>query len=214
MKIDIIIPSLSRNKYSDKGDLAAWGNTTLLEWKISQVKKVIGVNNIYVATPDKKIITLCKKIGIQTLTRTKKLSNMYREISQKLSTEYLLWIYCTSPFLSDEILNKFVKNFKSNIKKYDTAITCLNEKEYFFFKNKSFNFNSKELAVERVKLDPLTKITNGACIVKNETLQKTGNIMGGKILFFQIDWLSSLEIKESKDIDMYKSLFSYYFQKK
>ena len=48
----------------------------------------------------------------------------------------------------------------------------------------------------------------------NETLQKTGNIMGGKILFFQIDWLSSLEIKESKDIDMYKSLFSYYFQKK
>jgi CMP-N-acetylneuraminic acid synthetase len=213
MIIDIIIPSLSRNKYSDKGDLTSWGNTTLLEWKISQAKKVIGINNIYVATPDKKIIALCKNIGVQTLTRTKKKSNMYLEISQKFSTECLLWIYCTSPFLSDKILNELVTNYKLNIKKFDTAITCLNEKEYFFFNNKSFNFSSKKLALERIKLDPLTKITNGACIVKNEILKKTGNIMGGKILFFEIDWLASLEIKESKDIDMYKSLFPYYFEK-
>ena len=30
MKIDIVIPALKKNRYSPKGDLANWGNTTLL----------------------------------------------------------------------------------------------------------------------------------------------------------------------------------------
>jgi len=213
MIIDIIIPALSKNQYSEKGDLTKWGNTTLLEWKISQAKKVISINDIYVATPDKKIIALCKTIGIKTIKRKKEISNMYYEISKKLSKRYLLWINCTSPFLSEKTLNKFVKNYKKNFKKFDSSITCFSEKEYFFFKNKSLNFNSKKPMVVRKKLIPLIKTTNGACIINSDIMKKTGNFLGNKTFFFKVDWLSSLEIKESKDIDMYKSLFSYYFEK-
>ena len=40
MDISIIIPATDKNKYHDKGDLSKWGSTTLLEWKISQAKKI------------------------------------------------------------------------------------------------------------------------------------------------------------------------------
>ena len=40
MKLNIIIPALEKNKYSTSGDLAPWGDTTLLEWKIYQAKKI------------------------------------------------------------------------------------------------------------------------------------------------------------------------------
>ena len=62
MKIDIVIPALKKNRYSPKGDLASWGNTTLLEWKISQAKKINDIQNIYVATPDNEIIIFCKQL--------------------------------------------------------------------------------------------------------------------------------------------------------
>ena len=38
-------------------------------------------------------------------------------------------------------------------------------------------------------------------------VKSSKNFIGKKPLFFQIDWLSSLEIKQSKDINIYNSFF-------
>ena len=61
-EINIIIPALEKNKYSEYGDLVYFGETTLLEWKISQAKKVDGIKNIYVTSSSNLIKNLCKKI--------------------------------------------------------------------------------------------------------------------------------------------------------
>jgi CMP-N-acetylneuraminic acid synthetase len=210
MKIDIVIPALKKNRYSPKGDLASWGNTTLLEWKISQAKKINDIQNIYVATPDNDLIYFCKELNIKTIFRKKKLSSMFYEISQKLYKRNILWLYCTSPFLSERTINKFVQKYKKNYKKYDSALTCTSEYEYFFYNNKSFNFNSKKSPIERSKVSPLIKITNGAYITNSEVTKGSKNFMGKKPLFFKINWLSSLEIKQSKDINIYNSFFQSY----
>mgnify|MGYP001307764142 CR=1 FL=1 len=39
-----IIPALEKNIYSNNGDLVNWGDSTLIEWKISQAKE----SNIFV----------------------------------------------------------------------------------------------------------------------------------------------------------------------
>ena len=49
--INIIIPALEKNKYSEYGDLVSFGETTLLEWKISQVKKVKEIKDIAATFP-------------------------------------------------------------------------------------------------------------------------------------------------------------------
>ena len=74
MKLNIIIPALEKNKYSTSGDLTSWGDTTLLEWKIYQAKKINNVNNIFVATPSKKIKALCKNLKINVISRKKNIS--------------------------------------------------------------------------------------------------------------------------------------------
>ena len=40
MNFSIVIPASEKNKYSKKGDLSNWGDTSLLEWKISQLKRL------------------------------------------------------------------------------------------------------------------------------------------------------------------------------
>ena len=46
MSIIAIIPALDQNNYSPLGDLHNWGDTTLLEWKVSQLNLVDKIDKI------------------------------------------------------------------------------------------------------------------------------------------------------------------------
>ena len=41
--IAVVIPALDNNQYYSDGDLVRFGDTTLLEWKISQIPTIIHV---------------------------------------------------------------------------------------------------------------------------------------------------------------------------
>ena len=58
--LSVVVPALDRNQYYSNGDLVAFGDTTLLEWKISQVLGFARKENVYVSTPSDKIIDLAK----------------------------------------------------------------------------------------------------------------------------------------------------------
>ena len=104
--INIIIPALEKNKYSEYGDLVSFGETTLLEWKISQVKRVKGIKDIYVTSSSNLIKNLCKKNDIKFLQRKPKiaLDKLHRILGKKFKNEYLLWVNPQHPFLLEKIL--------------------------------------------------------------------------------------------------------------
>ena len=108
-----IIPALSRNRYSKNGDLHSWGASTLLEWKLSQIKKVKNIKDIYVATPSKIIKDVCEKLGVKTIERSMKdnLHTFHEKISLKFKNSYLLFANTTSPFLSETIIDNFINSF-------------------------------------------------------------------------------------------------------
>ena len=65
--IAVVIPALDNNQYYSDGDLVRFGDTTLLEWKISQILGVTGKENIYVSTPSDKIIDLVQSYGVNLI---------------------------------------------------------------------------------------------------------------------------------------------------
>ena len=56
------------------------------------------------------------------------------------------------------------------------------------------------------------KVTNGAFISNTNNTLKTKNIIGQKPLLFNVDWLSSLEIKTNSEIDLFNLLIKEYFK--
>lgn len=216
MKISIVIPASDKNKYSTLGDLNFWGDTTLLEWKISQAKKVKNVDKIYVTSKSAKIQNIAKHNDVKVLGRDKvdNLKNLYRYASRKISSEYILWLNCTFPFLSESTINKFLKEFIKKNKNYDSAFMFHLEKEYFFKKNKPINFLSKNMITERNKIIPLKKISNGAFIFNKKYLLKNKNAFGEKPSFFKINWLESLEIKETNHIKSFANILDCFTEKK
>ena len=120
MKYIAIVPALKKNRYSEKGDLHSWGSSTLLDWKISQIKKIKQIEKIYVATPDKEIKNICKRLNVKYILRKSKdnLANFHFKIAKKFKNKHLLFIHTTSPFLSTATMEKALKKYKQARKKY------------------------------------------------------------------------------------------------
>ena len=213
-EINIIIPALEKNKYSEYGDLVYFGETTLLEWKISQAKKVDGIKNIYVTSSSNLIKNLCKKNNVKFLRRKPKISldKLHRLLGKKFKNEYLLWTNPTAPFFAGKDIYDFIIKFKKNSKKNDSAVTCLKEQEYFYYKNKSLNFDSSKNTVSRNKIKSLVKITGGAYLIKGSLAYQNGILLGKKPYFYYTNWLQSLELKTTKQIHLFNGLLENYLK--
>ena len=212
-KIICIIPALEKNIYSHKGDLANWGDTTLLEWKISQAQESKIFDKIYVSTPSIKISQIIKKIGIPTIKRKNESNvlDLYSNALKLFPESTLIFLSTTFPFISPKIINKIIRNF--NKKKYEAGFTSFNMNEYFFFKNKPLNFNYKEELKSRRKIKSLKKIVPAVTIIKSSKNSNIKNIFKDKNYFFEIDWLESLEINTPKDLDVFNLLIKEYLKK-
>ena len=98
MNISIVIPASEKNKYSKKGDLSDWGDTSLLEWKISQAKKVRNIKNIFVTTKSKLIKNIALNSGALVFGRNNK-DNLKIYISTHPKfLRIICFVNCTFPF--------------------------------------------------------------------------------------------------------------------
>ncbi len=215
MKTYIIIPALEKNNYSDKGDLLRWGDSNLLEWKIHQALQIKNISNVIVSSPSKNIQKITKKYKVKFHYRNKNLSinKLHYDLSRKYLNSFLLWLNPTSPFISPDIINKFLNKFIKNKKKFDSAVITKKEDEYFFYKRIPLNFNIKSKLISRKFVEPLLKVTNGAFISNTNHTVKTKSIIGRKPLLYNVDWLSSLEIKTNTEIDLFNLLIKEYFKR-
>ena len=108
---------------------------------------------------------------------------------------------------------QFIKNFNKVRSNHDCGIISKKENEYYFFKKKSLNFDSHSFSVSRKKVSELIKITNGAYLANAKISKKKKSLFGNKPYFFQVDWLSSLEIKTTEDLNSFNILIKDYINK-
>ncbi len=215
MKNYCIIPALEKNVYSKYGDLVNWGDSSLLEWKISQAKESKIFNEIIVSTPSKKIVNIAKKNNVGFLLRKKNLSleKLYVNTALKLRNRQLTWLSPTFPFISPYTIKKCVENFNKIKNRNDSYMTAIRDSEYFFYKKKALNFNFNKKVISRRKITPIMKLVPAVIIINSQTIIKKKNIFGNKPNFYEIDWFSSLEINTPNDIDIFNLLIKEYFKK-
>ena len=212
-KIICIIPALERNMYSELGDLVNWGETTLLEWKISQVKDSNIFDKIYISSPSKKISQLAKKNNIDFILRenAKNIDQLYIGSAKRFKNCNIAFMSTTFPFFNPNLINKFVKNFIKSEK--DVSLTSITENEYFAFNKRYLNIDTKKKLLSRRKVNPIVKILPAGIIGKSNELSNKKNIFSNKSNFFEIDWLSSLEINSPNDLDVFQILIKEYFKR-
>ncbi len=214
MSVVAIIPALEINKYSSHGDLASWGDSNLLEWKVSQLKNVSEIDRVVVSTDSDKIIAIANKIGIESFKRNKNLSleDSLLHVCTKLeSNDHILWANPTSPFLGQRIFSSLINEYFLRDSPVDGLVTSRVQHEFLYTEAGPINFDNIAI-MSRDQLPDVYMVTNGAYLSRCEDVLKRGRMFGKNPRFFEIPWLASLELQESEQMGLFSSLIQKYLK--
>ena len=213
--ISVVVPALDNNQYYPDGDLKRFGDTTLLEWKISQILGITSDKNIYISTPSDKIIDLVKSYGVNFVKRSQE-SDPYQWIKESVApieSEFVLWTHATSPFVSAGDYRLMLEAFFNRLKNHDSLIAVYKEQEYIFFQSKPLNFDIDQYK-GRKEIEPVYRNTNGWYITPRESYRQDRKYFGRSPHYYEVDNLTSLEIKDIDHYEMALDLLSLYFKTK
>ena len=132
MSFAIIIPAQEKNKYHELGDLAPFGNTTLLEWKIAQCKEFAELSEIHISSDSDTIKDIAKKEEVNFIKRKSGLSykDMVFASIKGVNANDIVLINTTSPFMKSEIYKKMYTKYKNE--KLISLISVEKKKRVFF----------------------------------------------------------------------------------
>ncbi|MBU0580539.1 MAG: hypothetical protein KKA19_05120 [Candidatus Margulisbacteria bacterium] len=213
-KISVVIPALETNRFAPEGDLVAFGDLTLLEWKITQMRKVVENKQIYVSTPSEKAIAIAKRAGVNVIKRVEngELRNLIEQCANEVKENDILWTNATSPFVSAADYKSMIKEYAILDQKYDSLVAVYKIQENIMYGDRALNFNIESIS-ERVDLEPVFKITNGCFIAKKDIYQAYGKYFGKKPYLYEVDKIASLEINSIESFEITRDLISLFIKK-
>jgi len=211
MDYAIIIPAQELNKYHKLGDLAPFGDTTLLEWKISQCKEFTKNSQIYISSNSEIIrnIALYEQVNFIQKDENCNYKDMVNNAVDQVDAEIIIWANTTSPFIGSSIYKNMYKKLKNS--NSSSIVSVEMKKEYLFYKNKKLNFSTE--FISREDIEPIYIMTNGCYITYKDEILKNGHLVGSKPILYEVDSFVSTEIKDINDYSIAKDLIFIYFKK-
>ncbi|MCV3430298.1 hypothetical protein L8W51_07895 [Campylobacter lari] len=209
----VIIPAIINNKYHKKGDLAPFGNTTLLQWKISQCKEFCSEKYIFVASNNSEIknIALAENIGF--ILRDDNMIcyfDMIKKLCERISANNIILTHCSAPFIDSRIYDAMYRYYIDN--NISLLAAGKSMQEYLIFNDKKINFEnnfSNRNEIGKVKL-----VMNGCYIFNKDKLLKNDMLLKETIEVFELDEFSALEVKNINEYIVARELIDVYFRKK
>jgi CMP-N-acetylneuraminic acid synthetase len=204
------IPAQQENKYHELGDLAPFGDTTLLQWKISQCKKNVDSNCIYISSSSDVIADIAKKEGVNYIKRNKiDIKEEIKLLANNIEEDTIIWTNVTSPFLCEIKYMDMYSKFNTN--SCDLLASTIEKKDYAFHNGAKINFHS--FTTRRDEINPIYLCTNGAYIFNKKLILRKENILDADNVFlYKLDKFSAIEIKDLTDYSISKELISTYFE--
>jgi CMP-N-acetylneuraminic acid synthetase len=210
VSLSIVIPAQEINRYHKLGDLAPFGDTTLLEWKISQCKEFVGASQIFINSDSEAIQAISQKEGVHFIKRPKNIEyqEMIYSTFSSIRSSDIMWVNVTSPFMGFNIYSKMYQKFQKE--GLSSLIPVERKEEYVFYKNQKLNFHDD--FVSRKDVEPIYIMTNSCGILKKDIAIKNKNTFLSNPNFFEVDSFSATEIKDMKDYLIAIDMISIYFR--
>ena len=220
IEIEGIIPVKASSERVKQKNLRKFANTNLYELKLTQLKKTKKFKNFIISSESKKVLEIAKNYGFKTHFRDKyystssvPMSEVYKNLGQQATTEYVAWINVTNPLAGPEIYDNAVKIYKKIYKKYDCLLSAIENKQNYFFKNKPINFKPSPWPRSQ-DLEPLISLPFVINILKKKDLIKWGSCVGKKPFFYELDPELAIDIDNQQQFDFCEMIYKKKFKKR
>jgi CMP-N-acetylneuraminic acid synthetase len=211
MDFAILIPAQETNKYHKLGDLAPFGDTTLLEWKISQCKEFTKSSQIFISSNSEVIEDIAEKEEVNFIKRESGFSYLDMLVAsiKEIDAKDIIWINTTSPFMDINVYKDMYSVYKN--KNLTSLISVEKKQEYIFFNNNKLNFSDNFVLRKNIK--PVYIMTNGCYIINKKIALQCKNFISSSPELFEVNSFVACEIKDIQDYAIALEMISIYFKK-
>jgi CMP-N-acetylneuraminic acid synthetase len=211
MDYALIITAQESNKYHALGDLAPFGESTLLEWKLSQCKECVEANKIYIVSPSERIKKIANSEKVNYIYRDETMN--YRDILQYLPSvldnKYFLFINVATPFFGPD----HIQNVLKLSKKHRNIVSVEEFYDYIFYNHSRLNFNDSDYG-DRARLEPIYKVNDACHWIQASYTSECNSLITSNPYLFVVDRYSSIKIVNSLDYNLANSYIFEYFKKR
>jgi CMP-N-acetylneuraminic acid synthetase len=198
-------------------------DTTLLEWKIAQLKRVHPKIKILVSSNSNKVKNIASKMNVEYHDRSDYLSvghaasfsEVITGIVKDIKTNHFAWVTVVVPLMSPKEYIEGVELYERNVIKdkiNDSLVSVNLLKEYFWNDSNPINYQADKNHTISQDLPNIYRVTNGLYMSSKAETLKTGYFLGKNPVKHKVSKIAGIDIDEMEDYKMSKYLLSYYLE--
>ena len=204
-----VIPVRKGSRRLKGKNIAPFANSTLLEYKIDQLKQVDKITRIVVSSDCDEMLNMAKAKGAETHKRadeycdekTQPFGEVVAHICNHVQGVHVIWATCTSPLVEPHHYSDAIETYEIKLNEgYDSLMSVEEFRRYMWTEDGPLNY---ELGVKHVpsqELPPLYRITDGILIAPREKMIEWKYFHGIKPYKYIMDKRSSIDIDDPLDM--------------
>lgn len=207
-KVTAVIPARAGSMRLKDKNIASFGDSNLLLFKIEQLKRVPFIDRITVSSDSDVMLDMAANAGVDTQKRpaeycdekTKTFGDVVEWVASNLEGEHILWATCTSP-LTDNVdyQNALLKYFEV-LSNYDSLVSFEALRRFVWNEEGPINYVVGEGHVSSQDLPALYIKTCGISIAPRRDMIRWKYDHGMKPYKFILDKRSAIDIDDVYDL--------------
>ena len=212
-EIVAVIPVKGQSERVLAKNIRPFGDTTLYELKLKQLRDIDGFADKIVSSENDEILEIADRYGFSTHHRDPKystsdvpMSDVYSYIAGEVHGEYIAWVSVTNPLAQPSVYERALKEFNQLTDEYDCLLSVYELKEYILYDGKPLNFPPAPWPKSQDLRGTLAMsfIIN---ILKRNDMIEWGSTVGSSPYFFVCDHVESSDVDYQHDFDFCELLY-------
>lgn len=215
-EVTAIVPARKESNRLKNKNILPFGESTLLEHKLSQLKRVKEISQIVVSSEDEEILEIAKKNDVCIIKRPDEYARpecpfgrFVEHICSQVEGDDILWACCTSPFVDDKLYSYAISLYREKLyEDYDSLISVQKLNRFVMDKNGPINYQKGLRHKNSDQLEDLLLYTNGVVIAPRKSMIEWKYIWGNIPYFLEVDKKIGIDISDQYDYDVARFLYS------
>lgn len=214
--ITAIVPVRAGSRRLPNKNIAPFAGTTLLEFKLDQLKTVTTLNKIVVSSDSELMLEMAVNKGVDVHKRadeycdekTKSFGEVVRHICESVDGDHILWATCTAPLVNKFHYEDAIEIYLEKLKEgYDSLISVETFKRYLWNEDGPINYKLGLNHVPSQQLPPLYFVTDGILLAPRKKMIEWSYFHGSNPFKYKLDKISSVDIDDELDLECAKAWF-------
>lgn len=207
MKIKALIAARSGSVRVVNKNIRPFAESTLLEIKIDQLKKLSNLDGIVVNSNDCEILSIAEKKGVKVIKRdsyyasnTVSMSDVYVNMAENMDCDVIVYANCTNPLIEDETIFNIIEFYKNNADKFDSVNSAHLIKEFLFKDNLPINYDLRHQPRSQ-DLPNIAALNFAVNVISKEKMIECKNVVGIHPYIYNINQIEATDIDNPIDFE-------------